>query len=47
VAEVAIQLTERYLRARFGSEPLSLEERRDFLRQVRDLSRPPREQKAA
>jgi transglutaminase-like putative cysteine protease len=47
VAEVAIQLTERYLRARFGSEPLSLEERREFLRQVRDLSRPPREQKAA
>jgi protein-glutamine gamma-glutamyltransferase len=47
VAEVAIQLTERYLRARFGSEPLSLDERREFLRQVRDLSRPPREQKAA
>jgi transglutaminase-like putative cysteine protease len=47
VAELAIQLTERYLRARFGGEPLSLEERREFLRQVRDLSRPPREQKAA
>ena len=47
VAEVAIQLTERYLRARFGREPFSLEERREFLRQVRDLARPPREQKAA
>jgi protein-glutamine gamma-glutamyltransferase len=47
VAEVATQLTERYLRARFGSEPLSVDERREFLRQVRELSRPPREQKAA
>jgi transglutaminase-like putative cysteine protease len=47
VAEIATQLTERYLRARFGSEPFSLEERRDFLRQVRDLARPPREQRAA
>ena len=47
VAEIAIQLTDRYLRARFGGEPFSLEERREFLRQVRELSRPPREQKAA
>jgi transglutaminase-like putative cysteine protease len=46
-AEVATQLTERYLRARFGGEPFSLEERREFLRQVRELSKPPREQKAA
>jgi transglutaminase-like putative cysteine protease len=47
VAEVATQLTERYLKARFGSDPFSLDERRDFLRQVRDLARPPREQRAA
>jgi len=46
-AEVATHLTERYLRARFGNEPFSLDERREFLRQVRELSRPPREQKAA
>jgi protein-glutamine gamma-glutamyltransferase len=47
VAEAATLLTERYLRARFGNEPFTLEERREFLRQVRDLSRPPREQRAA
>lgn len=47
VAEPVVQLTERYLRARFGHEGFSLDERRDFLRQVRDLARPPREQRAA
>lgn len=46
-AEVALQLTTRYLQARFGKMPLSLEERREFLRQVRELAKPPREQKAA
>jgi protein-glutamine gamma-glutamyltransferase len=43
----AIQLTQRYLQARFGKKPLSNEERREFLRQVRELARPPKEQKAA
>jgi hypothetical protein len=47
IATTAVELTERYLRARFGSEPFSLEERREFLRQVRELSKPPREQRAA
>jgi transglutaminase-like putative cysteine protease len=47
VAEAALQLTERYLRARFGNEVFSPEERREFLRQVRELSRAPREQRAA
>ena len=47
VAEAALQLTERYLRARFGKEAFSLEERREFLRQVRELSKVPREQRAA
>jgi hypothetical protein len=46
-AETALRLTERYLRARFGKEAFSLEERREFLRQVRDLARAPREQQAA
>ncbi|HEY6081071.1 MAG TPA: DUF3488 and transglutaminase-like domain-containing protein [Polyangiaceae bacterium] len=46
-AEPALRLTERYLRARFGKAPLSADERRDFLREVRELGRPPREQKAA
>lgn len=47
VAEQALQLTERYLRARFGHEAFSLDERREFLRQVRELAKPPREQRAA
>ena len=47
VAEATVALTERYLRARFGSEAFSLEERREFLRQVRELAKPPREQRAA
>jgi len=47
VAEAALQLTERYLRARFGHEAFSLDERREFLRQVRELAKPPREQRAA
>lgn len=47
VAEAALQLTERYLRARFGHEAFSLEERREFLRQVRELAKSPREQRAA
>jgi hypothetical protein len=42
-----VRLTERYLRARFGKVPFSPEERREFLRQVRELARPPRDQKAA
>jgi protein-glutamine gamma-glutamyltransferase len=46
-ADVTLQLTTRYLQARFGKMPLSLEERREFLRQVRELARPSREQKAA
>jgi hypothetical protein len=44
VAEAALRLTERYLRARFGHEAFSPDERRDFLREARELSRPPREQ---
>jgi transglutaminase-like putative cysteine protease len=47
VADATLRLTERYLEARFGKEPFSLDERRDFLRQVRELARPPREQRAA
>ncbi len=47
VAEATLQLTERYLRARFGNEAFSLEERREFLRQVRELGKAPREQRAA
>jgi protein-glutamine gamma-glutamyltransferase len=45
--ETTLLLTERYLRARFGKVPFSPEERREFLRQVRELARPPRDQKAA
>ena len=41
------RLTERYLEARFGKQPFSPEERREFLREARELGRPPREQKAA
>lgn len=33
----ALALTERYLAARFGGDPLSSDERRDFLRRVRAL----------
>jgi hypothetical protein len=47
VAEQAIGLTERYLRARFGREAFSPDERREFLRQVRELAKVPREQRAA
>jgi len=47
VADAALRLTERYLRARFGKEALSLEERREFLREVRELAKPPREPHAA
>jgi protein-glutamine gamma-glutamyltransferase len=46
-ADTTIQLTTRYLQARFGKLPLSPDERREFLRQVRELAKPPREQKAA
>jgi hypothetical protein len=46
-AAPTIQLTTRYLQARFGKQPLSADERREFLRQVRDLAKPSREQKAA
>jgi transglutaminase-like putative cysteine protease len=45
--EPSVRLTERYLSARFGGAPFSAEERREFLRQVRELARPPRDQKAA
>jgi transglutaminase-like putative cysteine protease len=47
MAEATLRLTERYLAARFGNAPLSPEERREFLREARELSRPPRDQKAA
>jgi protein-glutamine gamma-glutamyltransferase len=47
VAEPALKLTERYLRARFGKQAFSPEERREFLREVRELAKPPREQRAA
>jgi transglutaminase-like putative cysteine protease len=47
VADAALRLTERYLLARFGKEPFSAAERREFLRQVREVARPPREQRAA
>jgi transglutaminase-like putative cysteine protease len=47
VADPALRLTERYLRARFGKEAFSIEERREFLRQVRELAKAPREQRAA
>jgi protein-glutamine gamma-glutamyltransferase len=46
-AETALRLTERYLRARFGKEAFSPDERREFLREVRELAKPPREQRAA
>jgi hypothetical protein len=47
VADATLKLTCRYLRARFGREAFSLEERREFLRQVREVAKPPREQRAA
>ncbi|HYP91589.1 MAG TPA: DUF4129 domain-containing protein, partial [Polyangiaceae bacterium] len=47
VAGSALKLTERYLRARFGKEALSGDERREFLREVRELAKTPREQRAA
>ncbi len=46
VADVTLSLTQRYLLARFGNQPLSAEERREFMRSVRELGRP-REQQAA
>ncbi len=47
VADPVLRLTQRYLQARFGKAPLSVEERREFLRRVRELARPPRERNAA
>lgn len=47
VAGTALQLTQRYLRARFGHEDFSPEERRDFLRQVRELAKALPERRAA
>ncbi|HKY37827.1 MAG TPA: DUF3488 and transglutaminase-like domain-containing protein [Polyangiaceae bacterium] len=47
VGDATVRLTERYLRARFGKVPFSPEERREFLRQIRELARSPREKKAA
>ena len=47
VAEVALRLTERYLEARFGKSPFSADERREFVREVRELAKPPRQQRAA
>ncbi len=47
VAETALRLTERYLLARFGKQAFSPEERREFLREVRELAKPPRESRAA
>jgi protein-glutamine gamma-glutamyltransferase len=47
VAQTAVRLTERYLAARFGKQPLSADERREFLREVRELAKPLREQRAA
>jgi transglutaminase-like putative cysteine protease len=44
IADSALRLTERYLRARFGHEAFTVEERKEFLREVRELSKPPREQ---
>lgn len=46
VAELTLSLTQRYLLARFGNQPLSADERREFMRNVRALGRP-REQQAA
>lgn len=42
VAEATLRLTERYLLARFGKQAFSAEERREFLREVRELSKVPR-----
>lgn len=47
LAEPTLRLTERYLRARFGHEALSNDERREFLREAKELARPPREPRAA
>ncbi len=47
VAETALRLTDRYLRARFGKDALSPDERREFLREVRELAKVPRENRAA
>lgn len=47
VAEPALRLTERYLLARFGKQPFTPEERRQFLQEARELAKAPREPKAA
>jgi protein-glutamine gamma-glutamyltransferase len=47
VADAALRLTERYLRARFGKQAFTLDERREFLKEVRELAKVPREQRAA
>lgn len=44
IADAALRLTERYLRARFGHQAFTAEERKEFLREVRELAKPPREQ---
>jgi transglutaminase-like putative cysteine protease len=46
-AEAALRLTERYLEARFGKQPFSVDERREFLREARELGKVPRESRAA
>ena len=46
-AGTALRLTERYIRARFGQEVLSPVVRRYFLRDVRELAKQHREQRAA
>jgi transglutaminase-like putative cysteine protease len=46
-AETALRLTERYLLARFGKQAFSADERREFLREVRELAKHPRESHAA
>ena len=47
IAEATLRLTERYLLARFGKQAFTPDERREFLREVRELARAPREQRAA
>jgi hypothetical protein len=44
IADAVLRLTERYLRARFGHEAFTTEERKEFLREVRELAKPSREQ---
>jgi len=47
VAGIVLRLTERYQLARFGKQALTPDERREFVREVKELSRVPREQRAA